>query len=47
VGSIIEQAPTFKNASDVIIEMKAKGIWLKIFDLKIGIKNLKSISMAI
>ena len=26
VGSIIEQAPTFKNASDVIIEMKAKGI---------------------
>jgi hypothetical protein len=26
VGSIIEQAPTFKNAADVIIEMKAKGI---------------------
>ena len=26
VGSIVEQAPTFKNASDVIIEMKAKGI---------------------
>ena len=26
VGSIIEQAPTFKNASDVIMEMKAKGI---------------------
>jgi hypothetical protein len=26
VGSIIEQAPTFKNASDVILEMKAKGI---------------------
>jgi len=26
VGSIIEQAPTFKSASDVIIEMKAKGI---------------------
>lgn len=26
VGSIIEQAPTFKNASDVIIEMKEKGI---------------------
>ncbi|MFM2368833.1 MAG: hypothetical protein RL619_1133 [Bacteroidota bacterium] len=26
VGSIIEQAPTFKNASDVIIEMKSKGI---------------------
>ncbi|WP_339653821.1 hypothetical protein [Flavobacterium frigidarium] len=26
VGSIIEQAPTFKSASDVIIEMKDKGI---------------------
>lgn len=26
VGSIIEQPPTFKNASDVIIEMKEKGI---------------------
>jgi hypothetical protein len=26
VGSIIEQAPTFKSASDVIIEMKVKGI---------------------
>lgn len=26
VGSIIEQAPTFKNASDVILEMKDKGI---------------------
>ena len=26
VGSIIEQPPTFKNASDVIIEMKAKGL---------------------
>lgn len=26
VGSIIEQAPTFKNPSDVIIEMKEKGI---------------------
>ncbi|WP_367756271.1 hypothetical protein [Flavobacterium sp. WC2430] len=26
VASIIEQAPTFKNASDVIIEMKEKGI---------------------
>lgn len=26
VGSIITQAPTFKNASDVIIEMKEKGI---------------------
>jgi hypothetical protein len=26
VGSIIEQAPTFKNASDVIIAMKEKGI---------------------
>jgi hypothetical protein len=26
VASIIEQAPTFKNAADVIIEMKAKGI---------------------
>ena len=25
VGSIIEQAPTFKNASDVILEMKEKG----------------------
>lgn len=25
-ASIIEQAPTFKHASDVIIEMKAKGI---------------------
>jgi len=26
VASIIEQAPTFKHASDVIIEMKAKGL---------------------
>ena len=26
IGSIIEQAPTFKNASDVIITMKEKGI---------------------
>jgi len=26
VGSIIEQAPTFKKASDVILEMKEKGI---------------------
>jgi hypothetical protein len=26
IGSIIEQAPTFKNASDVIIEMREKGI---------------------
>lgn len=26
VASIIEQAPTFKNASDVIIEMKEKGM---------------------
>lgn len=26
VGSITEQAPTFKNASDVIIEMKEKGL---------------------
>jgi hypothetical protein len=26
VGSIIEQAPTFKNASDVMLEMKEKGI---------------------
>lgn len=26
VGTITEQAPTFKNASDVIIEMKEKGI---------------------
>lgn len=26
VGSIIEQAPTFKNASDVIIEMREKGL---------------------
>ena len=26
VGSIITQAPTFKNASDVILEMKEKGI---------------------
>ena len=26
VATIIEQAPTFKNASDVILEMKAKGI---------------------
>lgn len=26
VASIIEQAPTFKSASDVIIEMKEKGI---------------------
>jgi hypothetical protein len=23
IGSIIEQAPTFKNASDVILEMKS------------------------
>ena len=30
VGSIVEQAPTFKNASDVILEMKEKGI--SIFD---------------
>jgi len=26
VGSIVEQAPTFKNASDVILEMKEKGL---------------------
>ncbi|WP_108739858.1 hypothetical protein [Flavobacterium faecale] len=26
VGTIVEQAPTFKNASDVVIEMKEKGI---------------------
>lgn len=26
VGSIVEQPPTFKNASDVILEMKEKGI---------------------
>ena len=26
VASIIEQAPTFKNASDVIMEMQSKGI---------------------
>ena len=26
IGTIIEQAPTFKNASDVILEMKEKGI---------------------
>ncbi|MFV8364086.1 hypothetical protein ACNQGO_11940 [Flavobacterium sp. ZT3P35] len=26
VGSIVEQAPTFKNASDIILEMQAKGI---------------------
>lgn len=26
VGTITEQAPTFKNASDVILEMKEKGI---------------------
>lgn len=26
VGSISEQAPTFKNASDVILEMKEKGL---------------------
>jgi hypothetical protein len=26
VGSIIEQAPTFKNASDVILEMKERGL---------------------
>ena len=32
VGSIIEQAPTFKNASDVILEMKEKGVSLLIFD---------------
>ena len=25
-GSIIEQAPTFKNASDVILEMKERGM---------------------
>ena len=24
-GSIVEQAPTFKNASEVILEMKEKG----------------------
>ena len=30
VGTIVEQAPTFKNASDVILEMKEKGI--SIFD---------------
>ena len=30
VGTIVEQAPTFKNASDVIVEMKEKGI--SIFD---------------
>lgn len=27
VGSIITQAPTFKNASDVIIEMNEKGLY--------------------
>lgn len=26
VGSIIEQSPTFKNASDVILEMKERGL---------------------
>lgn len=26
VGSILEQTPTFKNASDVILEMKEKGL---------------------
>jgi hypothetical protein len=26
VGTIVTQAPTFKNASDVIIEMKEKGL---------------------
>ena len=26
VASIVEQAPTFKNASDVILQMQAKGI---------------------
>jgi hypothetical protein len=26
VGTIVEQVPTFKNASDVILEMKEKGI---------------------
>jgi hypothetical protein len=26
VGSIVEKTPTFKNASDVILEMKEKGI---------------------
>ena len=26
VGTITEQAPTFKNASDVILEMKEKGL---------------------
>lgn len=26
VGSIIEQEPTFKNASDVMLEMKEKGL---------------------
>jgi hypothetical protein len=26
VASIVEQAPTFKNASDVIVEMKEKGL---------------------
>jgi hypothetical protein len=26
IGSIVEQAPTFKNASDVILEMKEKGM---------------------
>ena len=30
VGTIVEQAPTFKNASDVILERKEKGI--SIFD---------------
>ena len=29
VGSIIEQAPTFKSASDVVLEMQEKGIVLK------------------
>jgi hypothetical protein len=26
IGSIVEQSPTFKNASDVILEMKEKGL---------------------
>jgi hypothetical protein len=29
VGSIVEQAPTFKSASDVVLEMQEKGIVLK------------------
>ncbi len=28
VGSIVEQAPTFKSASDVVLEMQEKGIVL-------------------